>query len=233
MIKNRGRMKWVDSLDDIKEDGYTPVKATNTMSFFRLKGKVPPEIKKKAKEYAQELIDRSKELGRDAPLSMAVAMASAKKHYGLFESEESGEITIDNLEPLIPLTYLLHSPKENRYYLKDYRGYSLTEMRDLLYSGTDPVINSLDGYIHDGNIFLLFDADGISDMTAMLTRIWGAHFTDKGKLSYTSYIDLAEAIVKLEEYKDYGRELVGFKTVCNQLQLHIDELWDIAYKAKR
>lgn len=142
-------------------------------------------------------------------------------------------ITTENLEPLLPLQYLLHSPKENKYYLKEYKGYTLKELMDSVYAGGEPTINSLVNYVYDGNIYLMFDKEGISDMTAMLSRIWNTKFTDKGKLNYSDYIKLVKEITDYEYYQNYAKGLTGFKTVCNQFQLSIDELWDNAFKSKR
>jgi len=142
-------------------------------------------------------------------------------------------ITTDNLEPLLPLKYLLHSPQENKFYLKDYKGYTLKELMDAVYAGSEPTINSLVNYVYDGNIYLMFDKEGISDMTQMLCRIYNAHFTDKGKLNYSDYIKLVKEITDYEYYQSYGKNLTGAKTVSNQLQLSIDELWNNAYKSKR
>jgi hypothetical protein len=142
-------------------------------------------------------------------------------------------ISMENIEPLIPINYLLFSPKEDRYYLKAYRGYGLKEIQDRLYDGTDHFINSLDSWIRNGDIYLLFDKQGVADMISMLERIWNAHFTNKGKLPYTSFIEIIEATIKYEEYKADGREWIGYKTVLNTMENNIKELWDISYKSKR
>jgi hypothetical protein len=142
-------------------------------------------------------------------------------------------ITIENIEPLAPINYLLFSPQENRYYLKEYRGYGLKEIRDRLYDGSDPFINGLDGFIRNGDIYLLFDKDSVSEMTSQLQRTYNAHFTDKGKLTYSVFLELMELIVKYEEYKAEGREWTGYKTVLHSMETSINELWEKAYASKR
>jgi hypothetical protein len=139
-------------------------------------------------------------------------------------------INLDNTEPLLPLQYLLHSPKENKFYLKDYKGYEIKELFDLVYRGDDPFINNLVQWVADGNIYLLFTKSMVDDMTKMLTRIWDARFSSKGKMEYNDFLRLLKAYVDLEEYKGFGKELTGFRTVCKQYDDTIAVIWDEIYK---
>lgn len=140
----------------------------------------------------------------------------------------------ENLEPIPDLKYVVCSPKENRFYLKESRLWNLNRLyffrRDLDFSGEDTAVEQLRRYVYDGNIHLLFTPDMIKDMKAMLARVYNGYFKDKGVLSYKIYIDLLENSLKLEDYKEYGSNLTGFKTVCNQYENTIKNLWLSAYK---
>jgi hypothetical protein len=139
-------------------------------------------------------------------------------------------INMDNIEPLFPVKYLLFSKAENKLYLKDYKGYELKELFDTVYSGNDPFINNLAQWVADGNIYLLFDKKGIDDMKTMLQRIWNVRFSDSGKLEYVDFLRLLKSYIDIEEYKDYGKGLPGFKTVCNQYDQTIRTIWDEIHK---
>lgn len=221
---------WYESLDECKADGLSPVKLTSLYGLFRLKDATPSDIKAKVKQYALDLVERSKELGRDAPLSMAACIVTAREYYNLSKKENSDEITLDNIEPIQPLQYLLHSRSENRYYIKDFRGLPLKELFDLVYSGADPFVNNLVNWIADGSVYLLFTKDMIDDMTAMLTRVHNAKLSVKGKLSYPLFLEILELTVKYEDYKDFARELTGYRTVCHTFDQGLEELWRKAIK---
>ena len=138
-------------------------------------------------------------------------------------------ISIENLKSYCG-DYLLYSPQEKRYYIKEYHGYLYNEFMDLVYSGVDIFINNLSNYIANGHIWLLYNGDMVKEMKAMLGRVYKTHFTGEGMLSYKLFIQILDLTVKLEEYKDYGRGLTGTKTIQNQLQSQINELWNIAFK---
>jgi len=142
-------------------------------------------------------------------------------------------INLDNVEPLIPLQYLLHSPKENKFYLKDYKGYEIKELFDTIYRGDDPFINNLVQWVADGNIYLLFTKAMVSDMTDMLTRIWDHRFSSKGKLEYNDFLRLLKGYIEFEDYKRDCKELTGFKTVCNIFDDKITSIWEEIHKKNK
>lgn len=150
--------------------------------------------------------------------------------YSLFKMKgKTSKITLDNIESYSG-QYLLHSPKENRYYIKTYKEYSYTEFMDLVHDGSDTYINDLVNKISDGNIYLLFTYDMVSDMKTMLSRVYKGTLSGEGTLQYKTFLKLLELTIKLEEYKSYGRELRSFKTVCNILQEDIDAVWKKAHE---
>jgi hypothetical protein len=141
-------------------------------------------------------------------------------------------LSIENLEPYHG-DYLLYSPPEKRYYIKTYRGYQYKEFMDLVYGGSDPFVNNLDNWIANGHIYLLFTGDMVEDMKIMLARVYRSHLKEGGMLSYHIFIKLLEESIGLEEYKDYGRNLTGTKTVQMQYHERIGELWKKASEIKK
>ena len=140
----------------------------------------------------------------------------------------------DNIEPIPNLHYCVFSPHEERYYLKSYRNYSLNQLyfyrKDLDFSGEDTAIESLKRYIDDENVHILLTNEQVEETRSMLQRLWKSQFNVEGKLNYRTYIQLLDETLKLNDYKEYCSGLTGFKTVCNQMEIHINELWQKAYK---
>jgi hypothetical protein len=134
-------------------------------------------------------------------------------------------ISITNLEPYTG-EYLLYSPSDKRYYIKTYREYEYNKLMDYLYSGEDSFINSLSNYIANGHIYLLYNADMVSDMKGMLARVYKTHFKKEGTLPYKLYIQVLEVSIKLEEYVDYAKAHTGYRTVISLMQEEVDSLWN-------
>lgn len=138
-----------------------------------------------------------------------------------------------NVECIPDLHYCLYSPLEKRYYLKEYRGYDLDTLffykPTLTFSGDDVSVEQLRAYVQDGNIWLLFTKEQVADTTAVLERLWKSHFTYPGKLDYRSYIALLKTSLEYEEYREYGKDLIGFKTMSKQYEKSIRETWEAAY----
>jgi len=138
----------------------------------------------------------------------------------------------NNLEPIPNLSYTIFVPHENRYYLKEFRGYDLETLYHyrptLTFSGEDEGVENLRRYVHDGRVWLLFTHDQVTQICVMLQRLWKSHFAIEGKLDYRTYLELLKSSIDLEDYRDYGKELVGYKTVCAQYERKIRELWDKA-----
>lgn len=152
-------------------------------------------------------------------------------------SGKTSTICKANIDHIKYLKFCVYSPAEKRYYLKEPLAFPLDvlyfKQRSTTWDSYDAVLNNIHNYISDENLYLLFTVQQIADTTALLTRLWKANLTGDGKLDYKIYVRLLEAILDLEDYKDYGRSLVGFKTVCNQMQLKIDDLWRQASEVKK
>jgi hypothetical protein len=141
-----------------------------------------------------------------------------------------------NLEPLT-IQYALHSPQEEKYYLKDFRRYSIDDLvlrpgRNLDLDQTDFGIKNIRRYFVDGNLYLLFDETDMENTKLMLKRVYKAQFTDDGTMQYKLFIDILSETINYEDYRDYGRNLTGFKTVSNQYEQRIKELWNKSKKNK-
>lgn len=138
-----------------------------------------------------------------------------------------------NVEFIPDLHYCYLSPAENRYYFREYRNYNLDTIffyrPTLTFSGQDEAIEQLQSRVINGNVWLLLTPEQITDTTAMLERLWKSHFVSPGKLNYRIYCELLEKSLKYEDYKDFAKNLTGYKTVCNQFEKGIRELWDYAY----
>ena len=139
-----------------------------------------------------------------------------------------------NLEPIPDLNYLVFSPQENRYYLRQSQNWSLNELyfyrKDIDFSGENETILALHRYVSDNNLFLLFLGSQVEETTQMLQRLYKSHFVGEGKVSYKAWLKLLDESLKLEDYKGYGSSLPGFKTVCNQFNLRIGAIWEGIYK---
>lgn len=138
-----------------------------------------------------------------------------------------------NVECIPNLFYAVYSPLEERYYYKQYHGYDLDTIffyrPTLTFSGEDEAVRVLRRYIQDGNVYVLFTAEQIADTTAMLKRLWKSHFVNEGKLDYRIFIEILKLSLEYEDYKDYGKSLTGFMTICKKYESSIREWWDKAY----
>jgi hypothetical protein len=140
----------------------------------------------------------------------------------------------DNIENIKDLHYCIFSEKEKRYYFRAYHDYNLMQIyfyrKDLDFSGSDTAIESLRRYVYDGNVYLLLTNEQVEETKVMLQRVWNSQFKIEGKLDYRIFIQLLDTSLKLEDYKEYGSNLTGFRTVCNQMETHIRELWQKSLK---
>ncbi len=143
----------------------------------------------------------------------------------------------DNIEPITNIQYVIFSPKENKYYLREFRNYSLDAFyfyrRMLDFSGEDTNIEQLRRYVDDDNVWLLYTPDMIKEMQVMLARVWRSKYSDEGMLKYRIFIDLLDNNLKHEDYKEYSRNLTGFKTVCRKFELTNETIWEEARKASK
>lgn len=140
---------------------------------------------------------------------------------------------MSNLEFIPDLHYTIYDPNVQRYYLREYRGYDIDTLYlykpTLTFSGEDESVSNLRRYVQDGNLYLLFTPEQVKDTTAMLERIYKSHFTKPGKLDYRIFIELLKLSIDLEDYRDYGRELIGYLTMVNKYETSIRQLWEKAY----
>ena len=140
----------------------------------------------------------------------------------------------NNIEPIPELSYCIFSPKENRYYVKLYRGYSLTQIyfyrKDLDFSGEDTAVENLRKYVDDRNVYLLLTNEQIRETSSMLQRIWNANRSDEGTLSYKIYLQILDISLQKEDYAENHRELTGYLTVIKIYEEKIRDLWLKAIK---
>ncbi len=172
---------YFDSLEEIEEEGYKPIRVWNPLQFFTLRGRTT----KLAKE---------------------------------------------NLIPIPELQYVVLTLAENkRYYLRTAYGYSVDELffyrRTIDFSGDSPTIDTLHRYIYDDRVWLLFTPQMVEDTKKMLERVCRAYVNGEAHLSYKTYIDILEGELKLEDYRDYAKNLTGFRTGCHIQDEGIRELW--------
>jgi hypothetical protein len=134
-----------------------------------------------------------------------------------------------NIEPYRYLQYVVFSPQENRYYMKLFRVSPLDVLyfyrKNDTFSGEDEAVNNLRNYVEDRNVFLLFTQEQVSDTTTLLQRLYKANLSGEGKVPYKTYIELMGLYLDLEDYRNFGRELTGTKTVQKQYEDKISALW--------
>jgi len=141
----------------------------------------------------------------------------------------------ENLIPIPDLKYCVFSPKEERYYHCKYRGYNVDTLyfyrKNLNFSGEDNAVEVLRRYVEDGNVTLLLRQSQFTDIELFLQRLWKSHLSGDGQIRYRDYINLLEQSLRLEDYKSYSQRLVGYKTVVNQFETRIKDIWDECYKS--
>lgn len=142
-----------------------------------------------------------------------------------------------NIEVIRYLHYLVYSPAEQRYYKKFFRAYDLDTLywyrKTITFSGEEVAVENLRRYTDDGNVTLLFTKQQIDDTMAILERLWGGHFSEPGKLLYKDYVTLLELSLDYEDYKDTGKNLTGFRTVCKSFDDKIADVWQKAWNNKK
>ena len=145
-------------------------------------------------------------------------------------------ILLDNFEPITDLHYALYSPKEERYYLKEFPNLPMGQMlfykTDENWDSYDVILNSIRRYIDDKNIYLLLTAEQIKDTTEKLKRLYKANLQGEGKLDYKLYIEIVRESLAYEDYKDKLKGSTGYLTVCKGFEDRLAVLWKSAYKLK-
>ena len=138
-------------------------------------------------------------------------------------------IAKENYEPIVYVQYVYFSPNENRYYIKTFGNYLFDDFyffRPLLDLGQNALIERLrERILHGHGIWILFNKQQIGDTSQMLTRIWNANRSDKGKLQYKDYLALAELSLKLQDFQENQKDVTGFKTACKIMKDKISDMW--------
>ena len=143
-----------------------------------------------------------------------------------------GRKSVIKKENIIPIPFLrlaLYSPQEQKYYYKEYKGYDIETMY-LRRLEPNADIDKLRRYVSDGNLYLLLSDEQVKDTTTMLERLYKSHFVGQGKVPYKTWLKLLAAYLDYEDYQDYGKNLLGFMTVCKKYESQIRELWEQCYK---
>jgi len=224
---DENEFSFYSSLKEIEEDGYTPIKVWSLLQFYTLRGKTPVEILNKIKIEAAEMFEQNE----DKKLSKNGAISLIRKRYNLPIDENTNIMRKDNLCPIPGLSYcvLTFWGEEDRYYVKNFRGYSVDELyfyrRTLDFSGEDTAIESLRRYVSDERVWLLYDPAMVEETKDTLDKIFKANINGNGKLTYRIYITMLDYVLKLEDDKDYGKNLPGFRTACKIIEDQITNLW--------
>ena len=141
---------------------------------------------------------------------------------------------MSNLECIPDLHYALKQPREEKYYYRGFKGYDLETLYfyrpTLTFSGESMPVENLRQYVRDGNIWILMTPQMVNDTSDMLARLWRSQFNDGGKLDYRIYIDLLKLNLDYADYKDYGKELTGYLTMCKKYEQAIIETWEKAHQ---
>ncbi len=139
-----------------------------------------------------------------------------------------------NMIPIERLRYVIFSPSEKRYYIRTFNNYSLNRLYFRRWAvdnlSEDEACESLRRYIIDENVYLLFNKRQQEEMRIFLQRLWKSRFEGEGTVRYKDYINLLDQSLQLEDYREYGKNLIGYKTVEHQFEIRISEIWNEIYK---
>ena len=151
----------------------------------------------------------------------------------------AGRKTVLSKESLVPLdcqyVILAKTAEYERYYLRTFNTEHTIDAfffcrKSLDFGGSLDSIETLHRYIFDDKVWLLMTEEMVADTKKMLERLVKAHVQGVAELKYKTYIQILEGVLKLEDYKDYGKSLVGFRTACRVQQEYIDRLWKSCLK---
>jgi len=142
-------------------------------------------------------------------------------------------LTKDNLIPIKYLYYCVYDPIVKRFYKRLARPYPIENLLypdrpTLTFAGDDQAITNLTRYIDDRNLTILYSTPQINDVSDLLKRLWQANFHTEGKLDYKLYIQILSLSLKLEDFQNNQKGITGYRTVINQLETAITELWQKA-----
>ena len=149
---------------------------------------------------------------------------------------KTSKLLKENLEPIKYLYYTVFDPNVNLFYVRFFRAYPLEVLffyrKSMTFSGDDEAVQSLRDYIKDGNVTLLFSRGQVDNTSETLKRLYRANLNGEGQLSYRLYIKILQETLQYEDYKSYGKNHIGSKTVMNQFEMKIAELWKQASETK-
>lgn len=128
-----------------------------------------------------------------------------------------------NLEYIAYTYYCIYDANVNRYYKRLGRKYSIDDT--FFYKGEDIAILNLMRFIGDKSLTILLSPQQVESVSETLKRLYKGYFKEDGKIPYRTYIKLLEESLNYEDYKDNCKNLQGYKTVCNQFEQRITELW--------
>jgi hypothetical protein len=135
-------------------------------------------------------------------------------------------LTKENLIPFDDIAYCYKSPQEEKYYVKRSRNYLYEEF---LFQDSEE-IRILRSRIDAGHVYLLLTLHNIADVSESLKRAYKGQFKQDGKLEYPLYLQLLESSIKFADYKDVGKSLVGYRTVCHSFEVALADMWQTAKK---
>ena len=137
----------------------------------------------------------------------------------------------DNLQYIRYTYYCVYDPLVKRYYKRLGRKYSLDDT--FFYKGNDVAIMNLMRFISDKTLTILMSAQQVESVSECLKRLYKGYFKTEGKLDYRIYIQILDLSLKLEEFKEYQKNITGYKTVINQIETQIRDLWAKANAPKQ
>ena len=139
----------------------------------------------------------------------------------------------ENMVPIKDVRYTIFSATENKYYIKKFRNYNVDTLyfyrKNYDFYGEDAAVESLRNYVYDQNVHLLLNNEQMEEINTFLQRLWKTRFTGDAKVKYRLYINLLDQSLKLEDYRTYSTNLMGRKTVINQMEIRINSIWEEIY----
>jgi hypothetical protein len=136
------------------------------------------------------------------------------------------------MEVFADIPYLVHVKKEKRFYLHTYPNFDVNEMVFYYRPHKERIleIENLLKYISDENLYLLFQADQLTEIKDMMTRVYKHQYHGEPPERWNDiFYKLAYEILRYEDYQEYGKALRSYNTVCKLFLERINEFWNQAY----
>jgi len=146
-------------------------------------------------------------------------------------------IVKENFIPIPRLRYCVLG-SDNRYYVREFRQIWTIDMvyfyrKSLDFSGDDEAIDALHRYVYDDRAWLILDKEQVGGISAMLTRVYNANLSDKGKLPYKIYLEIADLSLKREDFAENQKNITGYRTALKIMDDKIGELFKQAYEQNK